>query len=302
MTAVIECAGAPRDLGLDQGRGCRGAVRAALAEQPRARWLRALPGLARRDPRAAHLDREIRRHFPQLSERIDGLARGADVRRAALLRRLVEMLGGGVGVEAAIAARTVTGALLARSAAAGHVIRRSSPEVGFRSLELTPPWLVSALAGVNEAGLAAAAVAVAFAPPRDAGPAPALLLVQECLQRFSSVDSARDWCGRRPADEGFALLFADADGELAALGTGGSAPGTPDALAVAAGERPRREQIEKACREAASLDARALARILAEAPLAPSPGAALLDPRGRRLAVAADADDSVAAEPAWLCV
>ena len=134
------------------------------------------------------------------------------------------------------------------------------------------------------------------------GPAPALLLVQECLQRFSSVDSARDWCGRRPADEGFALLFADADGEIAALGTAGSAPGAAGAVAVAAGAAPHREQIEKACREAASLDARTLARILADAPPPASAGAALLDPRGQRLSVAADAGDPTAAEPTWLCV
>ena len=82
------------------------------------------------------------------------------------------------------------------------IVRRSLPEIGFASVELTLPWLAPAVAGVNEKGLAVAIVpeaaeraALAFSPP-------ALLLVQDCLQRFADLESALEWCARRPAAPG----------------------------------------------------------------------------------------------------
>jgi len=39
---------------------------------------------------------------------------------------------------------------------ADAIVRRSRPESGFRSIELTQPWRIAPLAGVNEAGLAVA--------------------------------------------------------------------------------------------------------------------------------------------------
>ena len=77
------------------------------------------------------------------------------------------------------------------------------------------PWLVAAFAGVNEAGSPSWRLPASGA----AGPcsAPAALLAQDCLQRFSKVESALDWCSGRPAGHGAALLFADARGELAGV-------------------------------------------------------------------------------------
>ncbi len=308
MSAVIECEGAPRDLGLDQGRRCRAAVRRVLAGERRARWLRLVPARAHR---AASLDRELRRHFPHLSERLDGLARGAGVGRAALVRALARGLdadpegGAPPASEATVAVRTASGPLLARAPAAGLAIRRSRPEVGYRSLEVTAPWLVSALAGVNEAGLAAATVALPCAVENAHASAPALFLVQECLQRFASVDSALDWCGRRSAGAGCALLFADAGSDVAGVEVGTAAPGTvgaPDAFVVEAGDGLRQQQIEKACREATHLDARALVGMLADGSPAAGSGVALIDPIQCRLAIAPDPLGSAGEAPPWLCV
>jgi hypothetical protein len=91
-------------------------------------------------------------------------------------------------------------------------------------VELTLPWLASALGGVNAAGLA-----VLLAPPGlallpGAGDcaeatcrAPAMLFVQQCLERFDRVDAAVEWCSSRPSDGSASLLFADASGALAGL-------------------------------------------------------------------------------------
>src|SRR5512134_3669726 len=91
----VSCAGAPRDLGLDQGRACRDAVRAdarALGWDEDGGWLGALRGRpGPRPPRA--LSRDLARHFPHLDERISGLAAGAGLPREALLVLLEEELG-----------------------------------------------------------------------------------------------------------------------------------------------------------------------------------------------------------------
>ena len=48
-------------------------------------------------------------------------------------------------------------------------------------------------------------------------PGLASLLVQEVLQRFGDLDSALDWCLKRPAWGGGLLMLGDAAGELAAV-------------------------------------------------------------------------------------
>ena len=88
---------------------------------------------------------------------------------------------------------------------------------------MTLPWLASAVAGVNEGGLA---MAIVPEPGSEAGETfapPAILLLQDCLQRFADVDSALGWCARRPAAAGVSLLVADERGDRAAviLGTDG---------------------------------------------------------------------------------
>lgn len=204
MSAPIECRGAPRDLGFDQGAACAEAVRAAL------RGLRRVPG-------AARVERDLWCHFPHLAERGAGLARGAGVARAGLARALAEL--GRAGVAAPLWLGGGDGELrLVLPHGLGHdlVLRRSRPDSGYRSLELTLPWLAGSLAGVNEAGLAAAGKAI---PGAASGPcaAPALLLLQDALQRCASAAAALEWCLRRPGGGGAKLRFVDAGGADLAL-------------------------------------------------------------------------------------
>jgi hypothetical protein len=103
------------------------------------------------------------------------------------------------------------------------IVRRSRPEVGFRSVELTLPWLATSVAGVNESGVAAMIAPTAPGGPRTAGtPAPsALLLVQECLQRFRDVTGCIDWCLKRPTSGAASIVVADAAGMLAGVALAG---------------------------------------------------------------------------------
>ena len=325
--AVLECAGAPRDLGLDQGgaggealrawareRGGAAAVRAgrggrlsalaaALASVGSARW-------GARDAAVAAVARDLERHFPQLAERLDGLALGARVSREVLLRALRPELGDAASgaPEAALAAAVgVTGGagalLLVATARGVFGLRRSRPENGLRSLELVTPWGVGGAAGVNEAGLAAAYVPAPARPrpwPRCA--APSALLVQECLQRFSDVPGATAWCRTRPAGGAGEIWLADAGGALATVAVGeapeGAAappaarPGASPAPHGAAGRVPAAapNALEAALaplREPHDADRRAgaLAALRVSASARGTPPALALDPAGRAVEI-----------------
>lgn len=99
-----------------------------------------------------------------------------------------------------------------------YVVRRSVPEVGFASVELTKPWFVSAFAGVNEHGLAVALQA----PCRAESPTDltSTLLVQDCLQRFTTVAACVDWCSKRPSQGASRLGVADVSGDRAQITPG----------------------------------------------------------------------------------
>jgi hypothetical protein len=211
---VLRCAGAPRDLGLDQGEACAATLR-SLAQ--------ALHG----PPAPNALRRDLRRHFPQLAERLEGLARGARVSTRRLLRALGRELAFAGQRERAVtraaalvgfsASRTGDGATLVWTGGAADClwqVRESRPENGLASLEIVAPWLPGGVAGVNSAGLAIACTTLEApaAPPPCV--APAFLLVQECLQRFENTAGAEEWCLHRPAGGRATLLIADAAGEL----------------------------------------------------------------------------------------
>ena len=239
MWNVIECAGHPRDLGFEQGLALRSAIRqcaekAGLPTQRR-RW----PGLsayAGGRVRGSGTAREMIRHFTHLAERADGLARGAGIPLDSILRLQGATNFGKQGALALCATDVggATGASLVRTlSGAPWLVRRSRPEVGFASLEITEAWQVSGLAGVNEVGLAACMVpglgdplapAVELATPCPPA-ASSHFLVQECLQRFEEVEAGIGWCLSRPSAGEGTILLADAAGHRGAVhfGPGGVA-------------------------------------------------------------------------------
>lgn len=207
--SAVECEGAPRDLGRDQGTAARAAL-AACATAGLARWRDHL-GLG--DAALSRWQRDVRRYFPHQHEWLEGVARAAGLPLRSLVRAAVATLDAErdallVGVE------SDEGGLLWRSAAPAALLRRVAPEGRFRSLELASPALASPWIGVNDSGLAVA-VTGGRIPGRCA--AHAALLARDCLERFEGVESALAWCLGRPAAPGASLLVADASGELAGV-------------------------------------------------------------------------------------
>ena len=289
----VRCAGAPRDLGLDQGTAARAAIRAVSSASLAARLRVLLAG-----GRARSAARDLERFFPHHAERMQGLSLGARVPANALLERLGELLAGDGGLAAAVSSARAPGALVARSlvgAVDALVLRQSAPDNDYRSLELAAAASPAAWIGVNEHGLAATATALP-APDEslDGCAAPAQLLVQDVLQRFDTVEKAVEWALRRPAGGHASLLLADASGRVAAVEIEGRQRcvlGAGEAFLTGFGPAAAVAALEKAGAEVRSFAADSLARLLGEASAPPAPArncglVAVADPTRRRLGVA----------------
>ncbi|MCG8592508.1 MAG: hypothetical protein MJE66_24725 [Proteobacteria bacterium] len=315
MRSVLDCAGSPRDMGLDQGEAWRGAIRDRLART----------GIASRRPRLATLapwtsgrvlgagfGRQLIRHYSHLAERMDAVARGADVSLEALVELFT--LASRRGPSADVFSRPALGVFTGRDAnplqlartlpglvgsGSSWRLRRSRPEVGFASLELTLPWLVTAAAGLNEKGLGAVVVPRMEPPGSPGADIPtASLLVQECLQRFEALDAALDWCLKRPVTGNGLVLLADEHGESAAVEVAGTRRRVlrpQDGLIVSGAEAQARDRVRKAWNETQDSDAEALDAVLhsqREFGL-PIDGVLVLDPKSRSLAVSSSHFDQV---------
>ena len=267
MIDPIECEGSPRDLGFDLGSSFRDALRGRYENADRLDQLRLRVGWL--DARARRLERDLQRYFPQQAEALDGAARGAEVPFAWLVETLAHVDDDPSPWAASLVLSASGGgsaeAFCSRTIPVGAALRRSRPESGFRSIELTLPWLPTALAGVNEAGLAVAAAAEPRGLVTAGCAAPAVLLVQDCLQRFASVDAALDWCTGRPSGGRATLHLSDASGEVAGVrvepaGLRVQRPIDGLLLTTAADARP--VELAKALREAAPLEPADLSRFL----------------------------------------
>ena len=230
MWTILDVAGHPRDLGEAQGRLLAGPIQQQTSELDGSRrpWLPSLRGLTSGSRRGGGVGREVIRHYTHLAERMDGLARGAGVSVDSILALHAEDEAFVAKSEACVQPATALSAVdlnqqgvvrLVRSLPEGPTaethfcVRKSRPAVGFDSVEIVLPWMCTSLAGVNEAGLAACIVPSSGEPLSDQVDPSPLLLVQECLQRFESVETAQDWAMSRPAWGWATLLLADASGD-----------------------------------------------------------------------------------------
>jgi hypothetical protein len=208
---VLECDGAPRDLGGDQGRGWHDALRPHAGGGLLAR-LRALASPAERDTSRALS--ELKRHFPHQWEQLEGMARGAGASVRDLGGAMLETLAGLTGPGPVAFVRDSAPRLGCWLPADARP-RRARPEGRFQSLELTLPILTTPVAAVNEAGLG---LVMGFGPfGHERGRAPAALLLRDCLERFESVEPALAWCLGRPAGAPGLILLADASGDVAGV-------------------------------------------------------------------------------------
>ncbi|MBW2494109.1 MAG: hypothetical protein JRE43_05100 [Deltaproteobacteria bacterium] len=267
MIQLIECEGAPRDLGLDQGTQCRAALQAAY--RSRSRWQRLRLRVLAESNACRHARQEIRRFYPQQAEAMEALARASRVPLAWLIAHLAGNRGPASPADALMLAAASEiadrGGLLARALPTDAIVRRSRPESGFRSIELTQPWRIAPLAGVNEAGLAVACVTSAGVVAAARHAAPAALLAHDCLRRFDSLDGAIDWLLVRPGGGRSMLVLADLSGEIAGVRIDGDERAVfrpADGLIVHTGGHARQPEIEKGLREASPLLGSDLGRFL----------------------------------------
>lgn len=278
MFEPLECEGAPRDLGLDQGRACGADLRTRLAMRPW--WERLALTLGGGDAELERACRDLRRHFPHQWESFCGLSVGAKVPLRWLVRQLLREFGGNPALAPLAAGVVGPSTLLARGLAGVWRTRCSRPEGLFASVEITRPWLPAALAGVNERGLAG--VVLPGASPMGACAAPAAGLLQDCLERFEGLEAALEWCLNRPAGAGATLLLADARGELAGVEISSAARRVlrpAGGLLVAGGSPDRCRALGKRAAESGALDAEGLGRAVADA------AGVILDPRARHLEI-----------------
>lgn len=227
-------------MGFAQGSATRSAIRAELTRAglpvDRSR-VPTLSALVAGPLRGGGAGREFYRHFAHLSERLEGVAQGSGVPVDSLLDLHLRVRAGGghaglLARRASLRARTVGGgkgateakrALLERSlprpikGESKWIVRESRPAVGFASVEISLPWFVSSMAGVNEGGLAVLAGPLLWGRPGREGWPPSALLAQECLQRFDSLAGALDWCRKRPVEGEQSFVLADSSGAVASV-------------------------------------------------------------------------------------
>jgi hypothetical protein len=246
-----------------------------------------------RSGRSVAVRRDTLRYFPHLGERTMGLARGSGVGEIALSGLLGRSFDGNAGGILALDAETTGGVpLIVRTLADREqdvIVRNSAPDSDHASVDLALPWRVAALGGVNEHGLAVACVAHSA----DAGAghaAPAILMVQDCLQRFDLVEKAVDWIRGRPAGGAGSFVLADVTGALLAVDVtpADRAIREPESGQLVAGGSATRERLSALIDPDDRVDSAGVARLL------PGP-AAVLDPAGRRLGYW----DATESEPGW---
>jgi hypothetical protein len=293
VTQLIECEGAPRDLGSDQGIQCRAALNAAY--RSRSRWQRARLRLLAEPDACRRARLEIRCFYPQQAEMMEAMARASRVPLSWLIANLTGNLPTAASAEslvlAAAAAISERGGLLARALPGDAIVRRSRPESGFRSIELTQPWRIAPLAGVNEAGLAVACVSNSGGVAGSRHAAPAALLAHDCLRRFDCLDGAINWLLVRPGGGRSMLVLADLSGEIAGVIADGGERRIfrpADGLIVHTGGHARQGEIEKGLREASPLLASDLGRFFGMPLVVVEPSRRMIGLLGARSAREAD--------------
>jgi hypothetical protein len=265
------------------------------AYRSRSRWQRARLRLLAQSDACRRTRLELRRFYPQQAEMMEAMARAARVP----VSWLVAILAGNPRsapladalVLAAASAITDRGGLLARALPGDAIVRRSRPESGFRSVELTQPWRIAPLAGVNEAGLAVACVSSSGEVAGSRHAVPAALLAHDCLRRFDSLDGAIDWLLVRPGGGKSVLVLADPSGEIAGVGVDGDERRVfrpADGLIVHTGGHARQAEIEKGLREASPLLGSDLGRFFGMPLVVVEPSRRLIGLLGARPAREAD--------------
>lgn len=201
----------------------RGAAFGQALRLARSRFTAWPPQVRRRmDDLVPRFEAALGRTAPELTEELRGVADGAGLAYAEVLRlELAEEVGAPGGCSQ-IALRDGAGAALsAKSEDAGfgrtYAVTEIRPDGGYAQLHIgAVHWLVSSGGGINEAGLCIGQSSV-FATDRAEG-LPRLALLRLALERCAAVGEAAAFLEGQPmALRGLNFLLADAGGELAVV-------------------------------------------------------------------------------------
>lgn len=182
------------------------------------------------------LEQPFRRYFPKQSERLDGMAEGAEVSLDALylyhaFEAVMTSLDS-VTCEVPLAACTAIAAR-GRRTTTGHAmvahnfdnvpligrfftLREIAPDDGLRSLQFTFAPLSGTVDGINEAGLCIT-YNYAMTTDNDSVGPPVSFAIDEALCRCTNVREASELIMSLPRCGGAMLMLADAEGQVARL-------------------------------------------------------------------------------------
>lgn len=240
----VTCQGTPREMGRVQGEALRGEIlelrerlydlEAFRLKQPRFMpyWL--YLKLAERKS-LNHVAKALR-DSPEFSERLSGLAEGANLDTGSLsLFQAMEPMLAAVDPESARAAAAACSAVAVRGGRSKtqgpliarnfdylpmvqpfYILRRDKPAGGLSSLIFTAAALVGAVDGLNESGLA---ICYNYAFCEGSGkPAPTISMrIAEALANCRTVSDALSWISDCPRWGTGQLMLADEAGEIAAI-------------------------------------------------------------------------------------
>lgn len=243
---VVEaiCEGSPRDMGFAQGAAVRSKVRGACEaladlEAFRLQKPRWLPYSVYRwivEQKASRfLSAPLTGDFPEMKERLIGIALGADIplKRALLinmLEPLMSSIGGCTVCPGACSAVAIRGRrsrsgepIVARNfdylplVQPFYLMRESRPSDGFRAVEFTTAPLAGAVDGMNEAGLCITYNYGFTTDQPSVSAAPISMAISAALQHCNSVNEAADFISSMSRWGGALLMLADANGDIASL-------------------------------------------------------------------------------------
>jgi len=243
----VICSGSPYEMGLAQGRAMREKIHYARQqlrqleafrmEQPRWMPFRMFVPVAEHKV-ASMLRPAVMAAFPEMHQRIEGIAAGAGVTANTIyffngLEALMASVEGRIRIPALSAACSAIAVRGLRSATSEPIIARNfdylplvqpfysmrevRPPDGLRSLQFFTAPLAGAIDGVNEAGLC---ITYNYAFTLDKPPQAAGLIsmaISEALARCRTVAEAVDHIISRPRWGGAMLMLADQSGDIASL-------------------------------------------------------------------------------------
>lgn len=217
---AITCAGDPWNLGCSYGQQAREAIRQNIEVE-------SVDDDDRWEPYLDMMRTRLGKDLPDLLAELEGLAEGADVPLAAILRlNLNPCWNQWQGCTPLAVAAGPDGPILAKNNDGmppqcdrrSFLVRHIQPSQGLAQTQITDAGRINGLDGVNQAGLGMMHASVGSKLPRPDDALDIRLWAYCILQQARSVEDALMRFGQRPLmGKGFNVVLADRHGQTAVL-------------------------------------------------------------------------------------